>query len=127
MPSSDYYRRQADICLKYARATDRGETSARLIAMAEVYNAKGDLKRLTWVFRRLTELLPNSGDLKLQLAIAYAKQDDKTNAYDTLLHMQVQGFGYDIGKDPRFASIHGTKVWDYLVANLAVNEQCLLI
>jgi hypothetical protein len=45
MPSSDYYRRQADICLKYARATDRGETSARLIALAEEYNAKAALAR----------------------------------------------------------------------------------
>jgi hypothetical protein len=46
MPSSDYYRRQADVCLKYARATDRGETSARLIAMAEEYNAKAALARV---------------------------------------------------------------------------------
>ncbi len=45
MPSPDYYRRQADVCLRYALATDREETFARLIAMAEDYTAKAALAR----------------------------------------------------------------------------------
>jgi hypothetical protein len=81
------------------------------------------MQRFIWVLHRLTELMPNSGDLRLQLAMAYAKIDDKTNAYDTLMHMQMQGFGYDIAKDPRFEAIRNTKVWDYLVANLQVNAK----
>src|SRR5262249_37575517 len=96
---------------------------AGLSQLAQVYNAKGDLKRLCWTLKRLTQLLPNSGDLRLQLAMAYTKADEKTKAYDTLLHMQVAGFGYDIAKDPRFEGIHGTRVWDYLVANLGVNSK----
>ncbi|MEO8801769.1 MAG: hypothetical protein ABI304_12430 [Rudaea sp.] len=94
-----------------------------LTRLAQIYNAQHDTQRFTWVLRRVVELVPNSGDLKMQLALAYAKADDKTNAYDTLIHMQMQGFGYDISKDPRFDPIHGTKVWDYLVANLQVNAK----
>ena len=81
---------------------------------------------MTWTLKRLTELLPNSGDLRLQLAMAYCKlpgEKPNSSAYDTLLHMQVQGFGYDIAKDPRFASIQGTRVWDYIVRNLQANSK----
>ncbi len=94
-----------------------------LSKLAQLYNAQHDTKRFIWALKRITELMPNSGNLKLQLAIAYAKIDDKTNAYNTLIHMQMQGFGYDVAKDPRFDPIHGTKVWDYLVANLQVNSK----
>jgi hypothetical protein len=58
-----------------------------------------------------------------RLALVYAKMGDKTRAYDTLMRMQIQGFGYDISKDSRFDPVHGTKVWDYLVANLGVNSK----
>lgn len=94
-----------------------------LSTLAQLYNTQGDTQHLLWTMQRVGELMPNSGDLKLQLAMAYAKAGDKTKAYDTLLHMQVQGFGYDIAKDPRFEPIHGTRVWDYLVANLAANAK----
>lgn len=91
--------------------------------LSQIYSAQGDMKRFVWVLQRAIELTPNSGDLKLQLAMAYARQGDKTHAYDTLVRMQTQGFGYDISRDPRFEPIHGTKVWDYIVANLGVNSK----
>jgi len=94
---------------------------AALSKLAQLYDAQHDMQRYIWTLRRITELMPNSGDLRLQLAMAYAKSDDKTNTYDTLIRMQMQGFAYDIAKDPRFEPVHGTKVWDYLVANLQVN------
>jgi hypothetical protein len=94
-----------------------------LSKLAQLYNSQHDMQRFTWTLARVSELMPNSGDLKLQLAMAYAKVDDKTHAYDTLIRMQIQGFGYDIAKDPRFDPIHGTKVWDYIVANLQVNAK----
>ncbi|HJU39158.1 MAG TPA: hypothetical protein VJ724_06255, partial [Tahibacter sp.] len=91
-----------------------------LTKLAQLYNGQ-DLQRFTWAMERLTELLPNSGALRLQLAAVYAGQDDKTRAYDALVRMQTQGFAYSIGNDPRFEKIHGTKVWDYIVANLDAN------
>ena len=94
-----------------------------LTRLGQLYTQQNDYERLSWVLKRASELLPNSGEIKLQLALVYAKMDDKTRAYDTLMRMQMQGFGYDISKDPRFDPIHGTKVWDYIVANLNVNSK----
>jgi len=96
---------------------------AALSKLAQIYDSQHDLQRFIWALRRITELMPNSGELRLQLAVAYARNDDKTNAYDTLIRMQMQGFAYDIAKDPRFEPVHGTKVWDYLVANLQANAK----
>ena len=94
-----------------------------LTRLAQVYAQQNDNERLSWVFKRVSELMPNSGDIKLQLALVYAKMGDKTRAYDTLMRMQIQGFGYDISKDARFDPVHGTRVWDYIVANLGVNSK----
>ena len=96
---------------------------ASLSKLAGLYNSIGDLKRFAWTLKRLTELVPDSGQLRLQLAMAYAEQGDKTSAYDTLVRMQGQGFGYDVSTDTRFDKIHGTKVWDYIVTNLQVNAK----
>jgi hypothetical protein len=94
-----------------------------LSKLGSLYNSIGDTKRFAWTLKRLTELVPDSGPLRLQLAMAYAEQGDKTNAYDTLVRMQGQGFGYDVSTDTRFDKIHGTKVWDYIVTNLQVNAK----
>ncbi|HSN01554.1 MAG TPA: hypothetical protein VLS52_11150 [Rudaea sp.] len=96
---------------------------AGLSRLGQIYAAQDDMQRFIWVLKRVGELSPNSGELKLQLALAYAKIDDKPHAYDTLIRMQTQGFGYNIADDKRFEPIHGTKVWDYLVANLNVNAR----
>ena len=89
--------------------------------LAQFYNGHGDYQRFIWTMQRLVELTPNSGTLKLQLAIAYAQVDNKSGAYDLLVRMQAQGFGYDLSDDKRFEKIHGTKVWDYINANLKAN------
>ncbi len=96
---------------------------ASLSKLGSLYNSIGDMKRFAWTLKRLTELVPDSGPLRLQLAMAYAEQGDKTKAYDALVRMQGQGFGYDVSTDTRFDKIHGTKVWDYIVTNLQVNAK----
>jgi sugar lactone lactonase YvrE len=96
---------------------------AGLGKLAQIYETKGDLDRLAWTLDRLVEMMPNSGLLKLQLALVYAKQSKKSEAYDVLIKLQTQGFDYDISKDPRFENVRGTKVWDYIVANLQANSK----
>ncbi len=91
--------------------------------LGEIYSDAGEAERFTWTLERLTQLLPNSGNLRLQLAMAYAGQDEKTPAYDTLMRLINQGYSYDIGEDPRFEGAHGTKVWDYIVKTLADNNK----
>ncbi|HET6546143.1 MAG TPA: hypothetical protein VFG55_05285 [Rhodanobacteraceae bacterium] len=94
---------------------------ATLYNLAVAYRKSGDIEHLTWTLERLAELLPNSGDTKLALAALYAGQGEKSMTYDLLLHMQQQGFGYDLSNDARFAKVADTKVWDYVVANLKAN------
>ena len=42
MPSAEYFRRQADICLRLSLIASDDEVSSRLIIMAREYMAKGD-------------------------------------------------------------------------------------
>ena len=42
MPNSEYFRRQADICLRLSLIASDDEVSNRLITMARSYMAKGD-------------------------------------------------------------------------------------
>lgn len=93
-----------------------------LTKLAQLYNGR-DLQRFIWSMERLVELYPNSGALRLQLAQVYAGQGDKSRSYDTLLKMQNLGFAYPVGNDPAFSKVHGTKVWDYVVANLDANAK----
>jgi hypothetical protein len=42
VPSTEYFRRQADICLRLSLIASDDELSSRLITMAEEYKAKAD-------------------------------------------------------------------------------------
>ena len=99
----------------------QAEVPQALVRLATIYKQSNDLPRLVWTLQRLNALVPNSGELKLALASVYAEQGDSAKAYETLLHMQQQGFGYDLADNPAFAKIAGTKVWKYVTANLKAN------
>jgi len=92
-----------------------------LFRLAAIYKQTGDLQRLVWALQRLTTLMPNTGDLKLALASVYAEQGEKSKTYDLLLHMQQQGFGYDLTDNKSFAKVSDTRVWKYIVENLNAN------
>jgi len=42
MPTPEYFRRQADICLRLSLIASDDEVSSRLIVMAQDYKAKGN-------------------------------------------------------------------------------------
>jgi hypothetical protein len=42
MPSTEYFRRQSDICLRLALIASSEEVATRLIAMAQDYNVQAD-------------------------------------------------------------------------------------
>ena len=60
-----------------------------------------------WALKRLNELMPNSGELKLALASVYAEQGDASRTYEVLLQMQKQGFGYDLANNRRLRQGQG--------------------
>lgn len=92
-----------------------------LFRLATIYKQQDNNERLSWVLQRLTVLRPNSGELKLALAAAYAAQGQKSKTYDALLGMQRQGFGYDIADNKAFVKVADTRVWTYIVDNLKAN------
>jgi len=94
-----------------------------LSKLGQIFADAGEVERFTWTLERLSQLFPNSGNLRLQLAMTYAGDDKKTETYDTLLRLINQGYYYDIGKDPRFEGAHGTKVWDYIVTTFENNNK----
>ncbi len=85
------------------------------------YEKLDDQRRLAWTLSRLSELNPDSGDLRMALALTYAKLGDKSKTYDLLLKMKAQGYGVDLQDDPRFKNVTGTEAWDYVVENLQSN------
>ncbi|MFT3789531.1 MAG: hypothetical protein QM741_00325 [Rudaea sp.] len=94
-----------------------------LSKLGQIYVDAGESDHFVWTLERLAQLFPNSGNLRLQLAMAYAGQEKKTETYDTLLRLINQGYYYDVGKDPRFEGAHGTKVWDYIVKTFENNHK----
>jgi hypothetical protein len=42
MPSTEYFRRQSDICLRLALIASSEEVATRLVAMAQDYHAQAD-------------------------------------------------------------------------------------
>ena len=100
---------------------EQTQVPAALLRLAAFYKQSGDMDRLVWTLQRLIALQPDVGDLKLALATAYAQKGDKSKAYDLLLTMQKQGFGYDLADNPNFSKIADTRVWKYVTESLAAN------
>ena len=94
-----------------------------LSRLGQLYAEAGDAERFTWTLERLVQLFPNSGNLRMQLAMAYSGADKKTETYDTLLRLINQGYYYDVSQDPRFENAHGNKVWDYIVKSFNDNNK----
>jgi hypothetical protein len=68
MPNPEYFRRQADICLRLSLIASDDEVSNRLITMARSYMAKGDALEREGVGNGQATADPNGlsgGDLDL--------------------------------------------------------------
>jgi sugar lactone lactonase YvrE len=91
--------------------------------LAQIYTDAGEPEHMQWTLERLTQLFPNSGNLRVQLAMIYAGEGKKSETYDTLLRLINQGYYYDLGNDQRFDGAHGTKVWDYIVKTFEDNDK----
>jgi hypothetical protein len=87
------------------------------------FRAKGDFASEASVWKRLTELRPHLGQYKYELAAAYARQDEKTLAYNALLELQAQGYAFNAGADDRFKPVATTEAWEYIVQALDENRK----
>ncbi len=94
---------------------------AVLRRMVAGYEKLDDQQRLAWTLARLSQLNADNGDLRMALALTYARMGDKSKTYDLLLKMKEQGYGVDLSDDPRFDKVTGTEAWTYVVDNLKAN------
>jgi hypothetical protein len=98
------------------------ESMPELIRIADAYGKTGDWRRYGYAMKRISQLRPFAGNIKYEMAAAYAMQDMKTEAYDSLVRLQTTGYAFDLEGDDRLKNLHGTGVWKYLVANFKANE-----
>ncbi|PIV33757.1 MAG: hypothetical protein COS34_05960 [Lysobacterales bacterium CG02_land_8_20_14_3_00_62_12] len=94
-----------------------------LLGLAANFESKGDFQSQVSVFNRVLELRPMAGNIRFELAAAYAQLNDKRNTYDLLLKLQTSGYAFDPSTDERFEKAHGTEAWDYIVLNLQANAK----
>jgi hypothetical protein len=106
-----------------AEAIRRTDSIPALMAQGQRYQQAGDWASYALVLGRLLELRPFVGVLRYELAAAYAMQDMKAESYDALVRLQGSGYSFDIANDKRFAKVHGTELWTYMVDNFALNAR----
>ncbi|MCC6562338.1 MAG: hypothetical protein IT478_13345 [Xanthomonadales bacterium] len=94
-----------------------------LTRLAKQFELEKDWRHQAYALQKLFALRPMQGPIGYELAAAYARQDNKRNAYDLLVRLQAQGYAYAPELDARFDKIKGTRVWDYIVLNLQANQK----
>jgi len=92
-----------------------------LRAMLVEFHQQKDAVSESAVWKRLSEVRPHVGQIKLELAASYAKQGMKSAAYTALLDMHGQGYGLDVAADPRFGPVADTRAWEYIAKSLKDN------
>lgn len=97
------------------------ENVPKLLVKANNTYAAKDYVGFSEAMQALHKLRPYNSDYMYQLVIAQALMNDKSAAYDVMLHMQKQGLAYDFKSLETTANIKGTQVFDYLsdLMNLA--------
>lgn len=105
------------------QAIDREVSIPKLLELGRKYEAQGDWKRYAVTMARILKLRPHAGNIKLELAAAYAMQDLKSEGYETLLYLKEAGYGADLAADARLNNLHGTEVWTYLAEGFAQNKK----
>lgn len=93
-----------------------------LLQLAGQLREAGEIAKETLVWKRLAALRPHVGALRYELAAAYAQQDMKSEAYNTLLELQAAGFSQEIENDARFEKVTTTEVWKYIVQGFQRNR-----
>ncbi len=84
-----------------------------LVKANEAFAAK-DYLTFRKALESLYEKRPNNSEYMYQLVIAHALLDEKTPAYELMLHMQAQGLAYDFTETESSMNIRNTEVFTYV-------------
>lgn len=94
---------------------------AEVLRRADEWKGKDDVRRYTYAMERALQLRPYSPTFMYRLAEAYAKQGQKTKAYNLLLRVQKQGLALNPDPDKDFDPVRSTEVWKYIIDALKIN------
>jgi hypothetical protein len=108
----------ADIADQIARSN----TVPPLLALGQRFNQEGNWPLYEATMKRVNQLRPHAGNILLELAAAYAMQDNKPGGYEALLTLRDQGYGFAVEDDDRLNSLHGTEIWRFLVEGFKDNR-----
>lgn len=95
---------------------------AEVMARAEQWRQSKDYRRYTYALERLVQLRPYSPTFQYKLAEAYALQDRKTQAYDTLIRIQKSGLAMNPDQDKDFDLVRNTPAFKYIVEGIVTNS-----
>jgi hypothetical protein len=94
-----------------------------LLKMAKIAKKNKEYVNLVNIFKKAVKLKPNEVVLKYKLAEAYALSDKKSEAFNTLINIQKQGFYFDLENNENLANINTFPVFKYIKENMDANNQ----
>lgn len=115
-------KRELPAVAEYEANLQQVSETADLLQLAGELRQAGDLERELLVWKRLSALRPHLGAYRYELAAAQAQLGRKSEAYTTLLEMQMTGFAHVLSEDERFAKVADTDAWRYVVEGFDRNR-----
>jgi hypothetical protein len=94
-----------------------------LLKMANKAKQSKDYDLLERILEKAVILKPNVPVLKYKLAEAYALNDKKTAAFNSLVNIQKQGFYFDIENNESLFNINTFPIFKYIKENMDANNQ----
>ncbi len=98
------------------------ETVPAYMKLAAIYYGQKDYGHFLKVMQKLAQMAPNDPDIQFRLATAYALNNDKKNAFNTLLQLSNLGVSYDLnGED--FDNIKGYGLYRHVTEAFEINAR----
>ena len=118
---SAIFAKEQETTESFAATVSQLNDVSKLWEMVNEQAKANDYTNYETVLKRLVELRPFNPDLQFLLVKAYALQDKKSEAYNTLIEMQKAGLSYPVGDNKDFDNIRGTGVFGYIEENMIAN------
>lgn len=105
-------------CCPGIQAQEAPQAKARsipeLVREGRAAYGEGDFAAYRDVLLEMRKLRPNNSDYMYQTVLAHALLEDRSAAYELMLHMQRQGLSYDFNATEQSERIRGTQVYDHV-------------
>jgi hypothetical protein len=94
-----------------------------ILRIGQIAYSQKNYQGFLTAMEKLAELKPLNPGYQYKLAEAYALNDKKTEAFNTLIKLQKQGLFYDIGANDNFENINRFPVFKYIKDNMDISGE----